>query len=120
MVAPMTPPAKLSRLLRAKKLTRTRMVLALLIAMVADSAQFLLGPFGWMFGDQIIDVIVMLLTSWLLGFHWLLLPSFLLELIPLVDELPTWTACVIAVIVLRKREQRTSPPLPSEKPPIEI
>jgi len=31
--------------------------------------------------------------------------------------LPTWTACVVAVIALRKREQRT---LPTEKPATEI
>jgi hypothetical protein len=115
----MRPPAKLSRYLRARQLTRTRIVLALLIAVVADSVQFLLGPFGWMFGDPAIDVVVMLLMSWLLGFHWLFLPSFLLELFPLADELPTWTACVIAVIVLRKRQQRISPPLPSRKSPVE-
>jgi hypothetical protein len=28
------------------------------------------------------------------------------ELIHFVDVLPTWTGCVIAVIALRKREQR--------------
>jgi hypothetical protein len=32
------------------------------------------------------------------------------EFVPLLDELPTWTACVVAVIALRKREQRSSPP----------
>jgi hypothetical protein len=113
-------PEKLNHTLRAPKLTRTRTVLALALAIVADGSQFLLGPLGWTFGDQIIDVVAMLLTSWLIGFHWLLLPTFVLELIPLADELPTWTACVVAVIVLRKREQKKPPPAPPEKPVIDI
>ena len=88
------------------------MILALAVAVIADSGQLLLGPLGWAFGDQLTDVVAMLLVSWLIGFHWLLLPTFVLELVPLIDEFPTWTACVIAVIILRRREQRSIPPLP--------
>jgi len=113
----MTLPEKLNRLLRVPRLTRVRIVIALAIAVVADGLQFFLGPLGWILGDQAIDVVAMALTNWVIGFHWLLLPTFVAELIPLVAELPTWTACVIAVIALRKREQRASPP---EKPVIEI
>ena len=116
----MKPFEHLRRFARPKPLTRLRMISALAIAVVADGLQWLLGPFGWVFGDQIIDVMAMLLVSWLIGFHWLFLPSFILELVPLADELPTWTACVTAVVILRKREQRASPPPLSEKPPIEI
>ena len=87
-------------------------MLALAVAVITDSGQLLLGPLGWAFGDQLIDVVAMLLVSWLIGFHWLLLPSFILELVPLIDEFPTWTACVIAVTILRRREQRSIPPLP--------
>jgi len=107
----------LDRLLQVPRLTRSRIVVALAVAVVADGLQLLLGPFGWAFGDQIIDVIAMVLASWVIGFHWLLLPTFATEFFPLLDELPTWTACVIAVIALRKREQRALPP---EKPVIEI
>jgi len=88
------------------------MILALAVAVIADGVQLLLGPLGWAFGDQLTDVVAMLLVSWLIGFHWLLLPTFVLELVPLIDEFPTWTACVIAVIILRRREQRSIPPLP--------
>ena len=105
---------KASRLLRVPKLTGTRIVLALAVAVVADGVQWLLGPLGWAFGDPLIDVVAMLLVSWLIGFHWLLLPSFILELVPLIDEFPTWTACVMAVIILRRREQRSIPPSPPE------
>jgi hypothetical protein len=113
-------PEKLNRLFRVPRLTRIRIILALAIAVVADGLQFFLGPLGWVLVNQVIDVIAMMLTSWVVGFHWLLLPTFVLKLVPLADELPTWTACVVAVIALRKREQRIAPSLPSEKPVIEI
>jgi len=113
-------PGKLNFIGRVPRLTRMRILFALAIAVVADGLQFLLGPAGWVFGDQVIDVITMLLVGSLIGFHWLLLPSFILELIPLADEFPTWIACVTAVIILRKRGQQASPPLPSGKPVIEI
>jgi len=102
------------------RLTKIRIILALAIAVFTDGLQLLLGPLGWAFIDDIIDVIAMILTSLVLGFHWLLLPTFVLKLIPLADDLPTWTACVAAVIVLRRREQRKVPPVQAEKPTIEI
>lgn len=95
------------------------MILAFIAAVAADGLQFLLGPLGWAFADQTIDVAAMLLTSWLLGFHWLLLPTFVLELVPLADEMPSWTACVIAVIALRKRQHRPITP-PSAGPTIDV
>ena len=95
---------------RVPKLTRMRVILAIGVAVLADSIQLLLGPFGWAIGDQIIDVMAMALTSWLLGFHWLLLPTFAIEFVPVLEDMPTWTACVVAVIALRKREQRIAVP----------
>ena len=103
---------KLMQMVRVPRLTRGRMAFALGVAMIADGLQLLMGSFGWVGADQIIDVIAMILTWWALGFHILLLPTFIVELFPLVDMLPTWTGCVAAVIMLRKREQR-----PPEEPP---
>ena len=100
---------KLSSRFQVPRLTRLRIGLALLVAVWADALQFFLGflgPLEWAFIDPVIDTMAALLTSWLLGFHVLLLPTFALKLVPLVEELPTWTACVGAVIVLRKRAQR--------------
>jgi len=91
----------LSRTFRTPQLTRIRIVIALMVAVIADGLQFFLGPLAWAFVDQTIDVMAMGLTSWVVGFHWLLLPTFALELIPVLDALPTWTACVIAVIAIR-------------------
>ena len=114
------PPEKQNQSFRFRKLTRTRMVLAILVAVAADAGQFFLTPLGWAGLDQIIDVIAMLLTGWLIGFHWLLLPTFLLELVPVADELPTWTACVVAVIVLRKRQQKDLQSSLPDKPTIDV
>jgi hypothetical protein len=109
-------PEKLNSLFRAPTLTRPRMLLALAIAIAADGLQLLLGPAGWVFMDQAIDIVTMILVSWIIGFHILLLPTFVVELIPVLDDLPTWTACTAAVITLRKREQRAGPPaLPPSK-----
>jgi hypothetical protein len=93
-----------------RPLTRTRMALALGVAIAADGLQLLtLGapPF-----DEVIDVGAMILISWLIGFHFLFLPTFLIELVPVIDTLPTWTACTVAVVALRRREQRKTRTLP--------
>jgi len=97
----------------APPLTRTRMGLALLIALVADALQILLAvpPV-----PEIVDGIAAVFAVWLLGFHLLLLPTFLVELIPAVDMLPTWTGCVVAVIALRKRAQSAAPPVQPQAP----
>ena len=114
------PLEKLNSLLRSRPLTRNRIILALVIAAAADGLQLALGPAGWLFMDQVIDVAAMILTMWLMGFHLLLLPTFVAELIPAVDMLPTWTACVAAVIALRKREQNPPPPAPPVPPTIDV
>jgi hypothetical protein len=85
------------------------------VAVLTDTIQLVLGPFGWMLVDEMLDVMAMILTSAALGFHVLLLPTFVLELIPGPDMLPTWTACTAAVVMLRKRAQRQTTP-----PPIDV
>ena len=98
------------------QLTRSRMFLAVAIAVVADLLQIILVPLEWAFVQQIVDVIAMGLTMLVIGFHPLLLPTFVIEFIPFVDMLPTWTGCVIAVIALRKRGQKSVPPVQSKLP----
>ena len=94
-------------------LTTKRVVIATVVALVADGLQI---PFQAVpVAPEIIDVIAMALTTLLLGFHLLLLPTFVVEFIPVVDMLPTWTGCVIAVIALRKRAAQNPPSAP---PPI--
>lgn len=100
---------KLNGRLWAPKLTRLRIWLAVVVALVADALQ--LPTQAVPLAPEVIDVIAMVLTVGLLGFHLLLLPTFLVEFIPMVDMLPTWTGCVIAVIALRKREQADHQPV---------
>ena len=84
-------------------LSQTRIGIALAVAVAADALPFLLGPLGWTFADEIIDVVAMAVLSMTLGFHVLFLPTFIVELVPVADMLPTWTACVMAVVGLRRR-----------------
>lgn len=88
-------------------LTRSRISAAYAVAITTDVLQFVLGPLGWAFTDEILDVIALIATTKLLGFHPLLLPTFILELVPLVDMLPTWTGCVALVVAMRKKEPAT-------------
>jgi hypothetical protein len=86
-------------------LTRSRIWTAYGVAVATDALQFVLGPFGWAGTDEVLDVIASLLVWRLLGFHPLLLPTFVLEFIPFTDMLPTWTACVALVVGLRRSQQ---------------
>ncbi len=115
--------------LTAPVITPPRMWFAMLVAALVDAIQFALAWFGWFGADQVLDVIGMVLTSAAIGFHPLLLPTFVVEFIPGVDMLPTWTACTAAVIMLRKRAQAPASPPPqtsqtespnTEPPPIDI
>ena len=106
-------------MLQTPVLTRSRVRLAYAVAIAADVFQVALGPLGWTFFDEIIDLIVMCITWRAIGFHPLLLPTFAIEFIPIVDMLPTWTACVALVVSLRKRQQAAKPP-PGEGPVIDV
>ncbi len=96
---------RFSRLLQAPVLTRSRVLTAYAIAVATDLLQLALGPFGWMFVDEILDVIAMLGISRAIGFHVLLLPTFALEFLPITDMLPTWTGAVAVVVTLRRKQQ---------------
>jgi hypothetical protein len=100
-------------------LTKGRIWSAYAVAVSADALQFVLGPFGWSFADEIIDLLAAAATWLLLGFHPLLLPTFIAEFLPVVDMLPTWTACVAIVVGLRKRQHPAVRP-PSTGPIIDV
>ncbi len=100
-------------------LTSNRVRLAYAIAVTTDALQFILGPFGWAGADEILDVAATALIWRVLGFHPLLLPTFLIELLPVTDILPTWIACVALVIALRRRQQ-VGPPPPGPGPVIDV
>src|SRR5262245_8511850 len=79
-------------------LTPGRIRTARAIAMLADLAQIVVFP---AFSEGVlspvndaVDVGVAIALTSLLGWHWAFLPSFLSELIPIWDLVPTWTAAV--------------------------
>jgi hypothetical protein len=100
-----TPPA----------LTQTRIVLAVAVAALADLIQVpitMAENSGLLFipgviADALLDCVTMAVTILLLGFHKLLLPSFLMEAVPELDAVPTWTGCVAFVVWQRKKGQAT-------------
>jgi len=98
------------RWLRPRPLTSSRIAAAFAIAVVVDALQLLFGPAGWMVADEVMDVVAMVATSRLLGFHPLLLPTFALEILPVANVLPSWTGCVGVVVALRRRDDRRAAP----------
>lgn len=91
-------------LLPKNPLTGARIRAAYGVAILTDVLEFVLGPFGWAGSDEILDIIAMIATTKLLGFHPLLLPTFVIELFPIADVLPTWTGCVALLVALRKKQ----------------
>jgi hypothetical protein len=96
----------LGPLLREQPLTAGRVAAAFAVAMLVDGVQIALGPAGFFVADEVLDVVAMGATAWLLGFDVLLLPTFLIELLPVSDVLPTWTGCVGLVVMRRRRRAR--------------
>jgi hypothetical protein len=96
------------------------MQLAYLVAVATDLLQLALGPLGWAGADQVLDVAAAAIEWRLLGFHPLLLPTFMIEFLPLTDVLPTWTGCVALVVAVRRRDQENTPPPPSSGEVIDV
>src|SRR3954471_11733192 len=103
-----------------RHLTPSSIRMAYAVALAVDVAQLLLGPFGWFGLDEVLDAGAMYAISRLIGFHPLLLPTFLLEFVPFTDMLPTWTACVALVIRIRKRQGMVSDEPPDSTPVIDV
>jgi hypothetical protein len=101
-------------------LTRARIRAAYGVAAVTDALQIVGGPVGWAFIDEALDVVAAVVIWRLLGFHPLLLPTFVIEFLPVADLLPTWTGCVAVVVALRKRQQAMDTPPPAPGPVIDV
>jgi hypothetical protein len=106
--------------LMPRRLTPSSIRLAYAVAVAVDVAQLLLGPFGWVGSDEVLDAGAMYAISRLVGFHPLLLPTFILEFVPFTDMLPTWTGCVALVIRIRKRQGVVSEEPPDSTPVIDV
>jgi hypothetical protein len=66
--------------------------------MVADALQWVLFPLvlGGALSpvNDAIDIAVAIALTWLVGFHWAFLPTFIAEIVPFVDLVPSWTLAV--------------------------
>jgi hypothetical protein len=98
------------------ELTRKRIIIAYAVAVVADLIEFPISAAGLSvigvgvgeFAALVVDVVVFGVMTKLLGFHWMFLPSFCIEVIPGVDMLPTWVGCVFFVVRQRKKTQNVN------------
>ena len=75
-----------------------RVWLARSIAIAADAVQIVAFPFffpgaasPW---SDALDLAVAAAMTVLIGWHWSFLPSFIAEVVPGLDLVPTWTAAV--------------------------
>src|SRR4026207_2387263 len=94
-------------------LTPRRILIARVLAIVADLAQYALLPVALTPLNNVIDTATALVMVALLGWHWAFLPAFLTELVPFVDLVPTWTIAVY----LATRGQDVTPGAPHHPPP---
>jgi hypothetical protein len=80
---------------------------ALILAIIADVFQIVVFPLfvagGASPADDLLDLGLAGVLSYLLGWHWEFLPSFLGKLVPGVDFVPLWTLAVANVY--RKAKQ---------------
>ena len=89
-------------------LTPRRILIARVLAIVVDLAQYALLPVALTPLNNVIDTATALVMVALLGWHWAFLPAFLTELVPFVDLVPTWTIAVY----LATRGQDVTPGAP--------
>jgi hypothetical protein len=84
-----------------------RLRTAMILAIVADLVQLVIFPLviegAVSPADDVLDLGVAGILTWLLGWHWEFLPSFLAKLAPGVDMIPCWTLAVANVY--RKNKQ---------------
>jgi hypothetical protein len=84
-----------------------RMRTALLLAIIADTFQIVFSPLFFEGAaspaDDILDLCMAGVLSYLLGWHWEFLPSFLAKLVPGMDLVPLWTLAVANVYRRSKR-----------------
>jgi hypothetical protein len=78
-----------------------RLRAAMILAIVADVLQLAVIPLfvegAGSPADDILDLCIGGVLTWLLGWHWEFLPSFLGKLVPGVDLVPLWTLAVANV-----------------------
>jgi len=114
---PKQPEGNASIAVRKPELTRNRIIAAFAVAVVADLLELpitaaeatVLGAPASELGAGFVDIIVFGIMTRLLGFHWIFLPTFVVEVIPGLDMLPTWVGSVCFVVWQRKKKDARPP-----------
>jgi hypothetical protein len=91
-------------------MTPRRILIARVIAVAVDLAQFALLPAELTPLNNVVDVLTGLAMLVLVGWHWAFLPTFLAELVPFVDLVPSWTLAVM--FATRGQNAPGAPPPP--------
>jgi len=75
-----------------------RILAARILAVMADAVQIgilpLFAPGAASPVNDVLDIFVGIALILLVGWHWVFVPTFLAELVPGLDLVPTWTAAV--------------------------
>lgn len=98
---------------------------AMILAILADAVQIILFPLFFEGAvspaDDLLDLGMGAVLTYLLGWHWEFLPSFFAKLVPAVDLVPFWTLSVAYVYRKSRRLPVTIEGTPEEaanqKPP---
>lgn len=92
------------------EIARWRLRLAWAIAVGTDFLQMVAFPVVWQGAaspvDDALDFVAGISLILLVGWHWSFVPSFLAELVPGLDLVPTWTA---AMYVVSRRQRAAGP-----------
>ncbi|MGH9565927.1 MAG: hypothetical protein ACRD4I_08095 [Candidatus Angelobacter sp.] len=106
-----------------KSINSPELRLAWMVAIVADALQILAFPFfaegGFSPADGVLDLVVAVILTRLVGWHWAFLPSLISEAVPGLDMFPTWTAAVFYVthrISSQENDPEILPPGPAPAP----
>jgi hypothetical protein len=95
-------------------LSPQRVRLARLIALAVDFFQVIAFPL--FFGGpaspvtDLLDVVTAVVLTALVGWHWAFAPTLLVEVVPVLDLFPTWTAAVFFVTRGQSGASSTGPP----------
>ena len=98
----------------APLLTPRRIWIARGLAVLVDLAQFALLPAELTPLNNVIDVVTALALLALVGWHWAFLPTFVVEMVPFVDLVPTWT---LAVAIATRGGMAPAAPTVTVEPP---
>jgi CDP-diglyceride synthetase len=99
---------------------RSTVVAAFIVAVCADLIEM---AFGMIFAEgfasplnDVMDVVVCIILTALLGWHIAFIPSFLVKLIPVGDLAPTWTIAVLIATRAGSIAEKEPPIIGARKP----